>query len=564
MSTVDVEPTRIEPTEDDVWQAQQYRARLGDIDPRGGKGPDLSKLVENMTPEERQRFDNAMRSAVPIPADAPPVTFPPASGDGRVQIAYLYGETVSHSFMESLRAAWEYDRAQGNNVLMPKPLNMRSTSGRIVQSRNFTVKLFLEKLTAEWLMWIDTDMGFEADAIHRLLDVADPHDRPVVGGLCFATYAQEHDGHGGHRYTIVPTMYNMGVKASTGDGTFCFYGPYPQDSVVRVAGTGGAFVLIHRSVLERVRDEFGPTWYGELLDADGDIVGEDLSFCLRVNHLDGSVHVHTGVKTTHHKGRWLSEEDYIRQEALTAVQEIDPGPIAEMIPPFVDIPASLISAARNQHIQNGMLKLPEDLQRYASIIAATEPQVIVETGTWTGASARWFRDTFGVEVITVDTMQNVKAMYYDPAISYVTGDSTHDRTVDFVRSMVAGRRCMVILDSDHSTDHVLREIELYAPMVSQGCYLVVEDTLFAFADERLRSQHFPDGLKGSPLEAIALSDLHADARTWSRDMAVERLSAVSHSPGGWWLKLLSEAGTEVARDLQAAGVTIPDPTGDVL
>lgn len=465
-------------------------------------------------------------------ADAPAA--PRRAGNGMVQLAYLHGETVSHSFMESIRAAWEYDATLTDRRLMPKPMNLRTSSGRLVQHRNFGAKLFLDKLDAEWLMWIDTDMGFEPHAIHQLLSVADPVDRPVVGGLCFATYFQEHDGRGGHRYTITPTMYQMGMKTSTGNASFCFYGPYPQNEVVRVAGTGSAFILIHRSVLERIRDSplFGATWYSELLDPEGDIVGEDLSFCLRVNHLDMAVHVHTGVKTTHHKGQWLSEEDYIRQESLTAVQEVDPGEAGDKLPVAVDVPASLLTLVQDTHVHDGMLKLPDDMKRYAQIIADTEPEVIVETGTWTGASAKWFRDTFGVDVITVDIEQRVSAQYYDPNISYVTGDSVHPNVVDFVRSMVAGRRCMVILDSDHSTGHVTKEIDAYAPMVSPGCYLVVEDGIFAYADDHVRGKHFPGGLAGSPLEAIA--DRLADNPLFSRDLAVERLSAVTHHPAGWW------------------------------
>ena len=36
---------------------------------------------------------------------------------------------------------------------------------------------------------------------------------------------------------------------------------------------------------------------------------------------------------------------------------------------------------------------------------------------------------------------------------------------------------MVVLDSNHTHDHVLRELELYSPLVTKGCYLVVFDTL---------------------------------------------------------------------------------------
>jgi cephalosporin hydroxylase len=104
-----------------------------------------------------------------------------------------------------------------------------------------------------------------------------------------------------------------------------------------------------------------------------------------------------------------------------------------------------------------------------------------------------------------------------------------------VRELVRGRRCMVILDSDHSAPHVTTEIGLYGPLVSPGCYLVVEDGLFAYAPQQLRQQHFPDGLDGSPLDAVA--ELLVDNPDWSRDIAIERAHPVSSNPAGYWVRV---------------------------
>ncbi len=72
------------------------------------------------------------------------------AGDGVVQIAYLHNEHVSHSFMESLRKAWRYDRDHGGNVLAPDPLNMRCR-WQIAHHRNFAARLFLDRTQHEWL-----------------------------------------------------------------------------------------------------------------------------------------------------------------------------------------------------------------------------------------------------------------------------------------------------------------------------------------------------------------------------------------------------------------------------
>jgi glycosyltransferase involved in cell wall biosynthesis len=232
-----------------------------------------------------------------------------------VTVAYLHSEHVSHSFMDSMRAMWEYDRAHGDRI-SGRPLNIRTHAGRLAQSRNYAAKLFLDKLDHDWLMFIDTDMGFEPDAVHRLLEVADPVTVPVVGGLCFALMEDGYDGMSGHRFTIVPTLYRIGTT-DQGDASFCYYGDYPDNTLIQVAGTGGAFLLIHRGVLEKLRADLGDHWFDQIYDKQGDIVGEDIAFCGRLLQAGIVPCVHTGVKTTHHKELWISEVDYMQQKITT-------------------------------------------------------------------------------------------------------------------------------------------------------------------------------------------------------------------------------------------------------
>jgi cephalosporin hydroxylase len=54
--------------------------------------------------------------------------------------------------------------------------------------------------------------------------------------------------------------------------------------------------------------------------------------------------------------------------------------------------------------------------------------------------------------------------------------STDLRVLGKVEEFASGKKTMVVLDSDHSRPHVLKELRLYAPLVSVGCYLIVEDT----------------------------------------------------------------------------------------
>lgn len=229
---------------------------------------------------------------------------------GEVVAAWVHNTEVDASFMHSFL-----------NVLGPELLGearllqflpVRCGSGGLIAARNEVVSSFLQG-DGEWLWWIDTDMGFAPDALTRLLEAADPAERPFVGGLCFAQMERGSDGMGGFTTEVVPAVYQW-WRASTDDRAgFVAWRNYPRDTLAKVAGTGSAFVLVHRTVFERVAEHFGAgSWYERMVNpmAEGQLLGEDLSFCARVGMLEIPIHVHTGIRTTHRKPRWVAEEHY--------------------------------------------------------------------------------------------------------------------------------------------------------------------------------------------------------------------------------------------------------------
>ncbi len=127
-----------------------------------------------------------------------------------------------------------------------------------------------------------------------------------------------------------------------------------------------------------------------------------------------------------------------------------------------------------------ILKNPMDLWVAQEIVWDLKPTLIIETGTAYGGSALYFArqlDRIGEgHVVSVDLDPAAKLPQH-PRVTYVRGSSTR---ADIVAAMedVAGThpRVMVSLDSDHSKRHVLDELDAYAPLVTAGQFLIVEDT----------------------------------------------------------------------------------------
>ncbi len=125
-------------------------------------------------------------------------------------------------------------------------------------------------------------------------------------------------------------------------------------------------------------------------------------------------------------------------------------------------------------------KMPLDLWIYQEMICELKPDVVIEAGTWKGGSALYLAHMMDPlqkgRVITID-IQPQPNLPKHPRITYLSGSSTSPAIVSKVRSMIKpGEKVMAVLDSDHVKPHVLKECDLYGPLVTVGSYLIVEDT----------------------------------------------------------------------------------------
>ena len=244
--------------------------------------------------------------------------------EAKVTVGFLHPGHYAECFAESLKDLLFHDAAHHQRIVSHThgQLGKRCGSGQLVDGRNQVTAGFLEG-PAEWLFFVDSDMGFAADTVERLIAAADPVARPVMGALCFAS---KNDGKAslyGIRSRAQPTLYSYYEDDERAGFVPMF--DYPRDEVVPVAGTGAAAILIHRSVAEAIAAKYGPSWWDIIAHPKGATFSEDLSFCVRVAAVDRPIHVHTGVKTTHDKGfAFLDEEFYDAQERAAGRRPKEP------------------------------------------------------------------------------------------------------------------------------------------------------------------------------------------------------------------------------------------------
>lgn len=135
-----------------------------------------------------------------------------------------------------------------------------------------------------------------------------------------------------------------------------------------------------------------------------------------------------------------------------------------------------------------IIQLPEDVIRYQEAVWALKPDVIVETGVAHGGSAIFSASLCRLmghgRVIAVDieirphNRKRIEEHSFADLITLIEGSSTDSLVVERIRNHIKlGEKVLVVLDSDHSYKHVMDELEAYAPLVSEGSWIVATDGL---------------------------------------------------------------------------------------
>lgn len=125
-------------------------------------------------------------------------------------------------------------------------------------------------------------------------------------------------------------------------------------------------------------------------------------------------------------------------------------------------------------------KCPLDLWLYQELLTEVKPGLVIETGTAYGGSACYLADL--CETLGLGTVVSIDTQVFDgrathPRVTYLFGSSTSEEVLATVRAMVpTDAPVLVILDSDHTRDHVLGELRALSPLVPVGSCIIVEDT----------------------------------------------------------------------------------------
>ncbi len=190
-----------------------------------------------------------------------------------------------------------------------------------------------------------------------------------------------------------------------------------------------------------------------------------------------------------------------------------------------------------------IIQWPADILATQEVVWEVQPDVIIETGVARGGSVVFLAAlqkllgdgiVLGIDIdIRAHNRQAIENHILHDRIVLIEGSSTSSHVIEMIRNHIKpGAKVMVILDSDHSYEHVLRECNIYANLVSVGSYLIVADTVVGYFHKgELSGDRSKEWYKGN--EPLAARDKFLLANDDFELASINDKLVLSSSPGGY-------------------------------
>jgi len=180
---------------------------------------------------------------------------------------------------------------------------VRAQGNQIGRQRQVLLDAWYDMGKTDWLLWVDSDIVLTPQVFAQLWEAADKATRPVVTGVYFISKENEQT-----MMAPYPCLF-----METGDEhNIAYVHPLPDNQVMKVDCAGMGLVLMHRSVVTKLREKYpDQSVFAEIEGLGVKFVSEDIVFFRKLKEAGIPVYAHTGARVKHMKRFSLDENYYV-------------------------------------------------------------------------------------------------------------------------------------------------------------------------------------------------------------------------------------------------------------
>jgi len=180
---------------------------------------------------------------------------------------------------------------------------IRSGGNQIARQREHVIRYWYEQNKSEWLLWVDSDIVLSPEKFLKLWDKKDKDKHPIVTGVYFTTKNPEEP-----LMVPLPTIFNF-AEQEDGSVNIKAIHPMPKDEFMRVDAAGMGFVLMHRSVVDKIVEAVPDAAMFLEAGSEKTFIGEDIYFFALCGKAGVEVWCDTSATVQHIK-RFSFDEHY--------------------------------------------------------------------------------------------------------------------------------------------------------------------------------------------------------------------------------------------------------------